>query len=131
MNPTLYGDLERRRAPGIWTVLNRLLIGGILLAVCAGGILAFIPLIGQRADTARRIETLRTAIAHEKALLSRNTREVEMLQNNPEYVETIARDKLNLMKPGEMIIRLEPDQPPAAAALPSPALAPVVGAAGR
>ncbi len=116
MNPTLYGDLDGRRTSGVWNVLNRLLITAIILAVCAGGALAFIPLVKKRSDTSRHIEELQAEIAREKALLSRNTREVELLKNDPEYVEMIARDRLNLMKPGETIIRLEPARSPAPSA---------------
>ena len=104
--------MDDRRSSGVWTILNRLLIFAIILTICAGGALAFIPLIKQRSETTRRIEALQAELAREKALLLRNTREVELLKNNPEYVEMIARDRLNMMKPGETIIRLEPAPSP-------------------
>ncbi|MEY2504477.1 MAG: Septum formation initiator, partial [Verrucomicrobiota bacterium] len=44
-------------------------------------------------------------------LLARQTREVNLLKTDPTYLETIARDRLDLMKEGETIFRLE--QPPA------------------
>lgn len=34
-------------------------------------------------------------------------REVTLLETDPEYIETIARDKLDLMKDGETIYRLD------------------------
>jgi cell division protein FtsB len=34
-------------------------------------------------------------------------RELDLLKNDPDYVETIARDRLNMMKPGETIFRVE------------------------
>jgi cell division protein FtsB len=34
-------------------------------------------------------------------------REVHLLQNDPTYLENIARDKLDLMQPGETIFRLD------------------------
>ena len=43
-------------------------------------------------------------------LLARQTREVNLLKTDPGYLETIARDRLDLMKEGETIFRLE--QPP-------------------
>jgi cell division protein FtsB len=33
--------------------------------------------------------------------------ELGLLRNDREYLETIARDRLNLMKPGETIFRVE------------------------
>ena len=44
-------------------------------------------------------------------------REVHLLQNDPEYVEIIARDKIGVMKPDEQILRLD-----APAATESPAV---------
>jgi len=113
VNPSFYGEFESRRTSGVWVILNRLLIAAIILTICAGGALAFIPLFKQRSETQEKIDKLQAAITREKALLARNVREVEMLKNNPEYVELIARDKLNLMKPGETIVRLEGEGPSA------------------
>jgi cell division protein FtsB len=121
VNPAFYGETDGRRSSGVWTILNRLLITAIILAVCAGGAVAFIPLIKERSVTTNRIEALQAEIAREEALRSRNLREVEMLKNNPEYVEMIARDRLNMMKPGEVIIRLEAAPSPARPSAPAEA----------
>jgi cell division protein FtsB len=40
-------------------------------------------------------------------LLARQTREVNLLRTDVTYLETIARDRLDLMKEGETIFRLE------------------------
>jgi cell division protein FtsB len=40
-------------------------------------------------------------------LLARQTREVNLLKTDPTYLETMARDRLDLMKEGETIFRLE------------------------
>ncbi len=37
-------------------------------------------------------------------------REVYLLENDKEYIETIARDKLDMMKEGETIFRLDPSK---------------------
>jgi cell division protein FtsB len=39
--------------------------------------------------------------------LAKSQRELHLLRNDREYLETIARDRLNLMKPGETIFRIE------------------------
>lgn len=85
-----------------------MLITVIILALCVGGTVLFIPIFKQRSDESARIAQLQQEIAKQKATYLRQTRETEQLKNNPEYVEMIARDRLDLMKPGETIIRLEP-----------------------
>jgi cell division protein FtsB len=37
--------------------------------------------------------------------------EIHLLQTDPKYLETIARDRLDLMKPGETIFRLSTNNP--------------------
>ncbi len=44
-------------------------------------------------------------LGEQKAVLSRLTRQVALLKNDPTYLETIARDRLELMKAGETIFR--------------------------
>ena len=44
-------------------------------------------------------------------MLARQTREVNLLKTDPTYLETMARDRLDLMKEGETIFRLEPAEP--------------------
>ena len=34
--------------------------------------------------------------------------EIELIQRSPHYLERIARDRLNLAKPGEVIFRFDP-----------------------
>jgi cell division protein FtsB len=46
-------------------------------------------------------------------LLARQTREVTLLKTDVSYLETIARDRLDLMKEGETIFRLETAHPKA------------------
>jgi cell division protein FtsB len=43
----------------------------------------------------------------QQSLLSRQTHEVNLLKTDVNYLETIARDRLDLMKEGETIFRLE------------------------
>ncbi len=56
------------------------------------------------------IDTLQAQVTEQKMLLARQTREVNLLKTDPTYLETIARDRLDLMKEGETIFRLEPPQ---------------------
>ena len=96
------------------------MIGAIILALCAGGALAFVPLFKQRSAVALRIEQLRADVTKKKNEFAQRQREVELLKTDSEYVETVARDRLDLMKPGETIVRIEPARSPAPARSGSP-----------
>jgi cell division protein FtsB len=54
------------------------------------------------------IDDLQAHVNEQKSLLARQTREVNLLKTDVTYLETIARDRLDLMKEGETIFRLEP-----------------------
>jgi cell division protein FtsB len=56
------------------------------------------------------IDNLQAQVNEQKMLLARQTREVSLLKTDATYLETIARDRLDLMKDGEVIFRLETGQ---------------------
>ena len=99
--------------PSIWTRINRLLWVLLILTVVALIIGAFLPeLEKQRLEREQR-EHLTQLIDEQRALLERNKRKVGWLMNDPEYLAIFARERLNLMKEGEMILRIEPPREPA------------------
>ncbi len=104
-----FNEPSPRQHSGLWSVLNRLVLSVIILAVAVGAVVAFVPILNKRKAQAQRIEQLRIEVARQKALLVRNTRAVELLQHNPEYIELMARDRLDMMKPGETIVRIDPE----------------------
>jgi len=80
----------------------------LVLAFLVLVVVLFMPeLKRQRTQQAQRDE-----LAAEKGrleeLLARQVREVELLRTDTMFLETIARNKLDLMKPGETIIRIDP-----------------------
>jgi len=96
-----------RQSPGLWNALNRFLIAIIIVLLGLGGSVIFIPLLKERREVAAYIARLQEEIAREKAIHHRRTRELELLKNDPEYMELVARDRLDMMKPGEIIVRIE------------------------
>ncbi len=98
---------RRRHEPDFWHTLNRvvgaLIVLGILLTV---GVM-FYPVWQRQQDMRAALLALEREQAEKSALLEKSQREIELLRNDPEYLETIARDRLNLMKPGETIFRIE------------------------
>jgi cell division protein FtsB len=67
------------------------------------------------------LERKTAELANEQLLRKQREREKFLLENDPEYIETIARDRLDLMKEGETIFRLDgPTAQPVPDAAPVP-----------
>jgi cell division protein FtsB len=99
---------------GIWYSLNRFLFTFIVLTVAAGVGFRFLPEVSAHREQQARLEQLKAEVEREQQLLARNLREDELLKHDPEYIGLIARDRLDLMKEGETIYRMEqprPEQP--------------------
>lgn len=109
MDPS-YGDFRARRQATIWHRLNRVLKVLLFLAFWLVAISLFVPPYKKLNQSRAEIDNLQAQVNEEKALLARETREVNLLKTDPTYLETIARDHLDLMKEGETIFRLEPPQ---------------------
>ena len=108
-----------KRKIQIWNFLNGLLIFLIFLLLCAGILVAFKP-------EWIRLNELSTQLAEEQSKLAREelrgkqlAREVKLLQTDPEYAEMIARDKLDVVKDGETVVRLDATRPPPPAPTPT------------
>jgi cell division protein FtsB len=84
----------------------------LLILVVAGGIagivLWFYPEVSRRDQMARNLLVDKEELIAQQSLRKQREREVYLLENDKEYIETIARDKLDMMKEGETIFRLDP-----------------------
>ena len=107
-----YGDFRARRDATVWQRLNTVLRVLLVLAMALVVVSLFLPRYKQLAQSRAQIDALQTQVNVQKSALARQTREVNLLKTDATYLETIARDRLDLMKEGETIFRLE--QPSAA-----------------
>src|SRR5277367_6346199 len=98
-----YGDFRIRRQHTVWHSLNRLLVALIAFTVITLIACAFVPELKNAREQSDHVDDLRGQIQKEQTLLAQHTREVELLKNDPTYIETIARDRLGMMKEGETI----------------------------
>lgn len=112
MSDSYYGDFKHRHQQGVWHHLNRVMTALIALAVAILIACAFLPELKKQRDQAARVEQLKAETEKQKALLAQRTREADLLKNDPGYVETIARDRLDVMKEGETIFRIESQPAP-------------------
>jgi len=109
-----YGDFKSRRQQTVWHSLNRLLVTLIAFTFVTLIACAFVPLLKDSRAGCDRVDDLRAEIQKERNLVAQHTREVDLLKNDPSYIETIARDRLDMMKDGETIYRIDPIPTPGA-----------------
>lgn len=107
MEYTGYGDFKERREATVWQRLNRILRVLLFIAIWLVIISLFVPPYNKLKQSRGDVEKLQSLVNDQKVLLARQTREVSLLKTDVTYLETIARDRLDLMKEGETIFRLE------------------------
>ena len=96
---------------GIWQPLNRFLSTLIVLSVATAIAYRFLPEVSKQRDQDLRLEKLKSQLEQEKMSFLKFQREENALKHDRDYLETIARDRLDLMKEGETIYRIEAPKP--------------------
>jgi cell division protein FtsB len=103
-----YGDFRARREATVWQRLNRILRVLLVLAIWLMIVSLFVPPYKRLLQSRAEIDDLQAHVDEQQSVFARQTREVNLLKTDVTYLETIARDRLDLMKEGETIFRLEP-----------------------
>ena len=103
-----YGDFRARREASVWRRLNRILLVLLVIAIWLVIVSLFLPPYKKLTRSRAEIDDLQQQMNEQQNLLARQTREVNLLKTDVTYLETIARDRLDLMKEGETVFRLEP-----------------------
>jgi len=102
-----YGDFRARREATVWQRLNRILLVLIVIALWLVIVSLFVPPYKKLMRSRAEIDNLQQQVNEQQTLLAHQTREVNLVKTDVTYLETIARDRLDLMKEGETIVRLE------------------------
>jgi cell division protein FtsB len=102
-----YTDFRARREATVWQRWNRVLLSLLLLSVWLVIVSLFVPPYKKLKIGHEEIDNLQAQRDEQQTLLSKQMREVNLLKTDPAYLETIARDRLDLMKEGETIFRIE------------------------
>ena len=102
-----YADFRARREATVWQRLNRILLVLLIIAIWLVIVSLFVPPYKKLMQSRTEIDNLLQQVSEQQNLLARQTREVTLLKTDVSYLETIARDRLDLMKEGETIFRLE------------------------
>lgn len=100
-------DGRRRKDSSFLKALNRVLMFLTFVGIVCIVSLWFYPELKRRDAMVQNLEEKQALLAAEEALNKQQTREVYLLENDREYIETIARDRLDMMKDGETIFRLD------------------------
>ena len=106
-----YADFRARRDATLWQRLNRVLRVLLFIAIWLVIVILFVPPYKKLNQSRNEIDALLAQVGDQKTLLARQTREINLLKTDSTYLETIARDRLDLMKEGETIYRIDPDKP--------------------
>src|SRR5438094_3737938 len=102
-----YRDFRARREASVWQRLNRILFVLLIIAIWLVIVSLFVPPYKKLMQSRAEIDQLQQQVSEQQGFLARQTREVNLLKTDMTYLETIARDRLDLMKEGETIFRLE------------------------
>src|SRR6266478_7646094 len=103
-----YADFRARREATVWQRLNRILLVLLVIAIWLVIVSLFVPPYKKLIRSRAEVDNLQQQVNEQQSLLARQTREVNLLKTDVTYLETIARDRLELMKESETSVRLEP-----------------------
>ena len=99
--------LKRQSGGNIWATLVPIIQGAIVVGLLAVVGLFFVPVVqtetGYKNEIAKKQREISAALEYQAQLKL----ETEHMKNDPAYVEHIARDQLNMGKPGETVLRFD------------------------
>ena len=93
---------------GIWSKLTQLVVGLVVLAVLLLIFMCYKPLIEENERMRREILKLEAEIQAQEKISRQLAGEINVLQNDPNTMERLARDKLVLARSNETVIYFEP-----------------------
>jgi len=99
--------LKRQSGGNVWATLVPIIQGAIVVGLLAVVGLFFVPVLQTEKGYRDELAKIQTQIAARQEEQAQLKLETEHMKNDPDYVEHIARDQLNMGKPGETIIRFD------------------------
>ena len=114
--------LKRQSGGNIWATLVPVIQGGIIVGLIAVVGLFFVPVLNTEQTYKDEKAKLQNAISMANEDQAQLELETQHMKDDPAYVERIARDQLNMGKPGEVVLRFDKYQaepPPPANAAPA------------
>ena len=93
---------------GIWSILTKVAVGLVIVALLLLIGMKFLPLLQQNERMRADILRLQTQLQIEEAKSKQLQAQIDELRNDPNAVERLAREKLGYARPGETVIHFEP-----------------------
>jgi len=93
----------------LWQVLSRVMEVILYLLIVVAVIKLFWPEVERQRDLQRGLEAKKLVLQKKEDQVAKLRQEHALLKNDREYLEAISRDRLNLQKEGEYIIRIHRD----------------------
>ena len=92
---------------GIWQKLTRLVVILLVMAGLLSVAVWYRPLIQKNEVIRKRNYQLEAQIQREEQDIRRLRETIQSLQHDPKTFERVARERLNVSRPGEVVIRFE------------------------
>jgi cell division protein FtsB len=102
---------ESPRPPRRWGIWDKLVVAMLATTLLVTLGFFFAPLAKQRWEMETRLEQLERERAFHEEQSRRLSWEITALQTDKSYVERVAREKLNLVAPGETIFQFGTNSP--------------------
>ena len=96
----------------VWKFIQRISLIAIVALIVGIVLRLYLPKIEEQKRLRAQTEALRQDIQREAEQLRQLKRKQEKLQEDPRFVEKIAREDLNYAKPGETIFRFVDEDKP-------------------
>lgn len=93
----------------IWAFIYRFACVTLGVLIAAGIIAAFYPKFRAHRELQRQAERLEEEIAFDREMVQHLKTKQEKLQNDPHFLERVAREELGLAKPGETVFKFVED----------------------
>ena len=103
--------LRRQSGGNIWATMAHLTQAVIFVVLLSALTLFFFPVIQKTHDLQKTKAQLQANILLEQQKQDQLQLETEHMKSDQAYIEHIARDKLEMGRPGETVLRFDPYQP--------------------
>lgn len=107
-NPSRQTSAPRAKKTTLLPVVNRLLLVLIFFGIFSLVLMAFYPEWKKLSRMHQTLENDRSTFMKLQKETARRERELYLILHDKDYLELIARDRLDLMKPNETIFRFSP-----------------------
>ena len=116
-----FGDHEfvEEPRPDFWQRMSRVMEVCLYILGLGVALKLFMPEVERQQELNRQLEEIRSVEGQRQEQVAALRQKYELLNNDRDYLESVARDRLNLARDGEYIIRIERGEAPPPAAPPS------------